>query len=230
MELHSDSLPDTYPLLMERAENSSRSEHIINIRSSDASSSSSHQDRSANGLDTLQDLDRHATTSRAPTSQTSIPSSNNNSNTRSSSFGRRGDPRRRRSPLNSGMWISIELGLTVSQIVASIVVLSVSKNEHPRAPLFLWIVGYAGGCVATLPLLYWRYRNRNQVSEQESNQPRQGPAQISVPAGPFSLSVTRTTDADDRHTTIASPRSGQRAGVLNARYSFIFICECCRSC
>ncbi|KAK3437007.1 E3 ubiquitin-protein ligase At1g63170 [Eucalyptus grandis] len=216
VEQHSDSLPDSYPLLMERAENGSRGEHIIQIRSSDASSSSSHHERSSNGLDTLQNQDRNATISRPPTSQTSIPPSNN-SNTRSSSFGRRGDARRRRSPLNSGMWISIELGLTVSQIVASIVVLSVSKNEHPRAPLFLWIVGYAAGCVATLPLLYWRYRNRNQVSEQESNQPRQGPAQISVPAGPFSLSVTRTTDADDRHTTTTSPRSGQRAGVLNAR-------------
>lgn len=216
MELHSDSLPDNYPLLMERAENGDRNEHIINVRSNDASSSSLHHDRSSNGLDTLQNQDRHGTTPRATTSHTSIPSSNN-SNARSSSFGRRGDARRRRSPLNSGTWISIELGLTVSQIVASIVVLSVSKNEHPRAPLFLWIVGYASGCVATLPLLYWRYRNRNQVSEQESTQPRQGPAQISVPAGPFSLSVSRTTDADDRHTTIPSPRSSQRAGVLNAR-------------
>ncbi|XP_030534179.1 E3 ubiquitin-protein ligase At1g63170 [Rhodamnia argentea] len=216
VELYSDSLPDNYPLLMERAENGNRNEHVINIRSSDASSSSLHHDRSSNGLDTLQNQDRHGTTPRAPTSHTSIPSSNN-SNARSSSFGRRGDARRRRSPLNSGMWISIELGLTVSQIVASIVVLSVSKNEHPRAPLFLWIVGYAAGCVATLPLLYWRYRNRNQVSEQESTQPRQGSAQISVPAGPFSLSVTRTSDADDRHTTIPSPRSSQRAGVLNAR-------------
>ncbi|KAI4380175.1 hypothetical protein MLD38_006396 [Melastoma candidum] len=106
----------------------------------------------------------------------------------------------------------------MSQIVASIVVLSVSRHEHPRAPLFLWIVGYSTGCFATLPLLYWRYHNRNQLIEQDAGQSRSGTSQISVPAGPFSVSVSRSSDGDDRHVAPAnSPRSSQRAGSLNAR-------------
>lgn len=61
---------------------------------------------------------------------------------------------RRRSPLNSELWISIELVFTLCQISASIVVLSLSTLENLQAPFFAWIAGYAAGCVATLPLLY----------------------------------------------------------------------------
>ncbi|XP_020202964.1 E3 ubiquitin-protein ligase At1g12760 isoform X1 [Cajanus cajan] len=87
---------------------------------------------------------------------------------------RRGDNvARHRSPLNSGFWISIELVITVSQIVASLVVLSVSRHEHPRAPLFAWVVGYASGCVATLPLLYWRYYHNCRIREHELSQASQ---------------------------------------------------------
>ncbi|KAF2324272.1 hypothetical protein GH714_011522 [Hevea brasiliensis] len=91
-------------------------------------------------------------------------------------------------------------------IVASIVVLFVSRNEHPRAPLFAWIVGYASGCLATLPLLYWRYRHRNQVLEQESAQRRQGSTHISVLAGPYSVSVSRSSEADDRRTAASTTK------------------------
>ncbi|KAF2304532.1 hypothetical protein GH714_000248 [Hevea brasiliensis] len=216
-EQHSDCQTETYPLLMERPESLNSSEHIIDIpRISGASPSTSH-DRTANDLEASSHEDRPSTSARTPVSQLSTFSSNGNgSNTRNSSFVRRGESRRRRSPLNSGLWISIELVLTISQIVASIVVLSVSRNEHPRAPLFAWIVGYASGCLATLPLLYWRYRHRNQVLEQESAQPRQGSTHISVPAGPYSVSVSRSSEADDRRTA-ASPRGGQNSGAINAR-------------
>ncbi|KAJ3694165.1 hypothetical protein LUZ60_009645 [Juncus effusus] len=79
--------------------------------------------------------------------------------------------RRRNSPLNSGLWISVELIANLSQIIAAIVVLSVSKNEHPKHPLFEWIVGYTLGCFFTLPHLYWRFvhRNRQNSSEQSNN-------------------------------------------------------------
>eukprot|EP00249_Psilotum_nudum_P009103 c21710_g1_i1 orf=1398-2039(+) len=65
--------------------------------------------------------------------------------------------RQRPSPLNSGLWISIELIIILSQIIASVIILILSKDENPHAPLAVWIIGYAGGCLATLPFLYWRY-------------------------------------------------------------------------
>ncbi|KAK7817831.1 e3 ubiquitin-protein ligase, partial [Quercus suber] len=178
---------DTCPLLMERHTDSS--EHIIDITGSDnASPSSLPHDRHSNTINASQLEDR-------PSRET----------------------RRRRSPLNSGLWISIELVLTVSQIVASVVVLSVSRNEHPHAPLFAWIVGYASGCVATLPLLYWRYRHRNQASEQDSSQARQASSQINVPAGPFSLSVTRNAEGENLQSAVGSSGSNQHSDILSAR-------------
>lgn len=219
-ELHSEHRTDTCPLLMERSENFS--EHIIDIpRSGETSSSNLSHDRTSNGLDVLQHEDRPSGSARVLGSQPSSFSSNG-TNSRTSSAVRRGDARRRRSPLNSGLWISIELVLTVSQIVASIVVLTLSRNEHPHAPLFAWIVGYASGCIATLPLLYWRYRHRNQASEQDPVQ-HHHTSHINVPAGPFSLSVTRTSDGGDHRPATMSPRGGQNAGVTSARYDFLII-------
>ncbi|KAE9452268.1 hypothetical protein C3L33_15838, partial [Rhododendron williamsianum] len=192
---------------MERVESHNDREHIIDIRSnSEASSSGSSHD--INGLDTSQREDRFSTTVRTPIFQTSI-SSANGLNSRNSSVVRRGDGhgRRRRSPLNSGLWISIELILTVSQIVAAIVVLSLSRNEHPHAPLFGWVVGYAFGCTATLPLLYWRWHYRNQSSEQDTSQPRPGSTQSTAPAS--SVSITRTSEGEGRPTA-TTPRGAQR--------------------
>ncbi|KAK8501297.1 hypothetical protein V6N13_026996 [Hibiscus sabdariffa] len=199
---------------MERSDN--LSEHVIDIpRNGDASSSNLSHETTSNGLDVLQREDRPSSSSRALVFQPPTFSSNV-TNSRTSSAVRRGDARRRQSPLNSGLWISFELVLTVSQIVASIIVLALSRNEHPRAPLFVWIVGYASGCVAILPLLYWRYRHHNQASEQDSAQHR-NTSRINVPAGPFSLSVTRTSNGGDHHTATTSPRGGQNAGVTGAR-------------
>jgi hypothetical protein len=92
--------------------------------------------------------------------------------------------------------------------------LSLSRHEHPRTPLFAWIVGYASGCVATLPLLYWRYRHRNQVSEQESVQARQN---SQLPARPFSLSMSRASEGEDLQTATATHRSNQSSAVLSRR-------------
>ncbi|KAL0798170.1 hypothetical protein Bca101_053344 [Brassica carinata] len=137
------------------------------------------------------------------------------------------NPRRRRSPLNSGLWISIELLLTLSQIIAAIVVLSLSKHEHPRAPLFAWIVGYASGCVATLPLLYWRYyhNSNQQASDQDSSSTQQHRPNLNVAAGPFAFSISsRSSEGGDarqqtNNNNNASSRGGGRytAFISSAR-------------
>ncbi|XP_012078623.1 E3 ubiquitin-protein ligase At1g63170 isoform X2 [Jatropha curcas] len=210
---NTESRADTYPLLMERTDGLNGSEHIIDIQRNNDASPSTSNDRTASGSEASSSEDRPSTSVRMPVSH----SSTNVSNSWNQSSIRRGEARRRRSPLNSGLWISVELVLTISQIVASIVVLSVSRDENPRTPLFEWIVGYASGCVATLPLLYWRFRHRNQGLEQDSAQPRQGSTHISVPAGPYSVSVSRNSEADDRRAAATSPRGGQSAGAVNGR-------------
>ncbi|GAQ85803.1 hypothetical protein KFL_002550100 [Klebsormidium nitens] len=74
--------------------------------------------------------------------------------------------RQRSSPLNSVYWLALELFVTLAQIISSIVVLSVSTDERPKVPLGLWIIGYASGCFATLPILHWRYAHRRTRTRQ----------------------------------------------------------------
>ncbi|KAL5559233.1 hypothetical protein UlMin_035444 [Ulmus minor] len=202
---------------MEQPERLTGGEHVIDItRDVDASSSSSSHSRPPNCLNTSQQESRPSSTTRVPSSLP-LTSSTNVSNSRNSSFMRRGDNHRRRSPLNSGLWISIELVLTLSQIVASIVVLSLSRHEHPRTPLFAWVIGYASGCIATLPLLYWRYRHHNQLSEQDTMQSRQS-SHINVSSMPFSLSVSRTLEGEDPRAAAPSLRGHQGSTIMNARF------------
>ncbi|XP_042498294.1 E3 ubiquitin-protein ligase At1g63170-like isoform X2 [Macadamia integrifolia] len=210
LEPHREGQTDQFPLLMERPDNNNDREHVIHIgKDGDASSSGSPHSDPSPSLDVLHHQDRPSSSTRAPPSQPSL-SSSNGSNSRNSSLIRRGDGygRRHRSPLNSGLWISIELVVTMSQIIASIVVLSLSRDEKPQAPLFEWVVGYATGCVATLPLLYWRYRHRNnQGSEQDLARTRQGSFQSSAPSEPSSytaISVTHGSEGEDRHTTVTA--------------------------
>ncbi|EOY26660.1 RING/U-box superfamily protein [Theobroma cacao] len=209
---------DRYPLLMERVESHSDQEHIIDItRHDDASSSSSH-DEQPPGLNLAQSEDRPSSSTQAPTNQTS---SSNRLNSRNSSFMRRSDGygRRRRSPLNSGLWISVELVVTVSQIIASIVVLSLSRNEKPQAPLFAWIVGYASGCIATLPILYWRFRIRNQGIEQDLSHSSQGSSHgnPSESTSYTAISVTQASDEENNRITESATRNSQIAGTLSTR-------------
>ncbi|KAL1167315.1 hypothetical protein V6Z11_A05G010900 [Gossypium hirsutum] len=167
LELHSENQTETCPLLMERSDNFS--EHAIDILTSSDTSSNLSRETTSNGLDVFQREDRLSSSTRVIGSQPST-SSSNGTNSRTPSVVRRGEARRRRSPLNS----------------------------------------------ATLPLLYWRYRHRNQASEQDSAQHR-NTSRINVPAGPFSLSVTRTTDGADHHNATTNSRGGQSAGVSSAR-------------
>ncbi|XWS19035.1 hypothetical protein CRYUN_Cryun32bG0096500 [Craigia yunnanensis] len=208
---------DQYPLLMERVESHSDQEHIIDITRHDDASSSSFQDEQPSGVNLTQSENRPSSSTQAPTNQTS---SSNRLNSRNSSLMRSdGYGRRRRSPLNSGLWISVELVVTVSQIIASIVVLSLSRNEKPQAPLFAWIVGYASGCVATLPILYWRFLNRNRGIEQDSSHSRQGSSHSNPSeTTPYTaISVTQTSDEENNHITDSATRNTQITGTLNTR-------------
>ncbi|KAJ9692452.1 hypothetical protein PVL29_011489 [Vitis rotundifolia] len=217
LEPHSRSQTYKYPLLMERTENHGDREHIIDItRNDDASSSSSHDDHHP-VMNPPQHEERPSSSTQTPTNQTS--SSSNRLNSRNSSFMRRSDgySRRRRSPLNSGLWISVELVVTVSQIIASIVVLSLSRRENPRAPLFAWVVGYASGCFATLPILYWRYRTRNQSNEQESSQSRQVSSQNNPSSEPTSYTAISVNQASE--TARAATRRSRFVGIFHMRFS-----------
>ncbi|KAM4100302.1 hypothetical protein ACJW30_05G058300 [Castanea mollissima] len=113
LETNSNARTDQYPLLMERIESDNNHEHILDIsRNDDASSSSSRDDHSVR-MDSNQHEDRPSSSTQ-PSSYQTFLSSSNRLNSRNSSLRRRGDGygRRRRSPLNSGLWISVELIVT----------------------------------------------------------------------------------------------------------------------
>ncbi|KAI3501712.1 hypothetical protein L1887_29685 [Cichorium endivia] len=194
----------TEPQVMERAETREDNGHVIDI-TTEPSSSTSTQDRQVNRSNSHQNENLPSTSVSDPVFQHSF-STTNGTNTRSTPFARRanGTNVRRRSPLNSGYWISFELVITVSQIIAAIVVLSMSRHEHPRAPLFTWVIGYASGCVATLPLLFWRFYYRNESSDQDPAQPRQNSSPNFLSAMATSLtssSNTRTSVVDTNNPT-----------------------------
>ncbi|KAI7757622.1 hypothetical protein M8C21_016513, partial [Ambrosia artemisiifolia] len=169
------------------------------------------QDRPLTTSNSQQNEDRPSTSVNIPVFQ--LPSFST-TNERRTPFARRGNgPGRRRSPLNSGYWISIELVITVSQIIAAIIVLSSSRHEHPHAPLFTWVIGYASGCVATLPLLFWRFYFRNQTSDQDPAQP---------PSGSLSAIATSLTSSSNATNSIVDSRNSTGAtrpivSLLSAR-------------
>lgn len=213
--LHCKNQTFKFPLLMERTDNPVHIDntHVIDITSSsDVPNSNSADNHTFNGIQQQQTEEQPSTSERPPVYQPTF-TTRGSSNSRSSSFIRRTNGRNRsRSPLNSVRWISVELFLTVSQIIAAIVVLSLSRNEHPRTPLFLWVVGYASGCVAILPLLYWRYRHRNQNSERESSLSPHGTSQNDLSVGPSS--TNGTSEGDGRRAS----GSDSRGAIQNPRY------------
>ncbi|XP_021736798.1 E3 ubiquitin-protein ligase At1g63170-like isoform X1 [Chenopodium quinoa] len=164
LALHSETSRDQFPLLMERLEDHEGHQHVIDIVVVDAPSSISNQ---AESHDTV---DRPSSS----TQQTSSPQSSSGRNSSGNpSYVGRGDSYGYTSPLNSGLWISVELIVTLAQIVASVVILSLSRYKSSDAPLFAWVVGYACGCLATLPILYWRLRNCSRGRDRFSVQAHQ---------------------------------------------------------
>ncbi|KAL6626864.1 hypothetical protein ACP70R_030590 [Stipagrostis hirtigluma subsp. patula] len=181
-------------------------DHTIDIPRNDVTSTStSHRNNHEDEL--------HG--GRGPSNEvlTPVPESSSGptgtSNSRNASFARRDHGSRQQNPLNSGFWISIELTVNISQIIAAISVLSVSKNEHPHAPLFEWLVGYTIGCFATLPHLYWRYLHRNrQNTEQERTSQDSSETNITDPNSYASevLDNANSTGVSRNNFPVASPR------------------------
>lgn len=208
--LHCKNQKNKPPLVMDRAQNVGNSGHVIDIVPG----------RPVNEPNSQQNEDIPSTSVNIPVFQHSF-NTTNGTNARNTSFARRGNNNgTRRSPLNSGYWISIELVITVSQIIAAIVVLSLSRHEHPHAPLFTWVIGYASGCVATLPLLFWRFYFRNQTSDQDPSQRNQGstPTSLSAIATSFTSSSSSRNLVDTDNTTgTTRPISA----LLRARYVFL---------
>nr|XP_029118956.1 E3 ubiquitin-protein ligase At1g12760-like isoform X2 [Elaeis guineensis] len=204
LEPYSEGQTDRHPLLMEQPANTNEHEHIIDISRGGSASTSQSHGYDQNDLDELHHEDWPSTSPPALVSETSavsptVPNSRNASLTRSDNYGRR-----RRSPLNSGLWISIELVVNVSQIIAAIIVLSLSRHEHPRAPLFAWIVGYTAGCVATLPHLYWRYiyRNRHSSEQDSANSLQNSSQNIRPESTPYtSISITQPSEGENDHSS-----------------------------
>lgn len=216
-ERHRDSQIDRYPLLMEQVESSSGHQHIIDVeRNGDASLTASHGDQQRR-VDSTEDEDGLSPIMPAPADQTTVNSSNRLNSVNSSSTRRRSDDyhQHRTSPLNSGLWISVELVVTVGQIIASIVVLSLSRHENPEAPLFAWVVGY----VATLPILYWRYHSGNRGSDQQSSRSHRGTSHSSQsePRSYTAISVTQSTDEGNQHSEESASWNGQIADTLSSR-------------
>ena len=160
----------SHPLLMDHTGNLSHHDHTIDIPRNDVTSpSASHHDD-------LESLDEFHDTRSPPDEVPAVPERSSVtydvSDSQNASSARRDRGHRQQNPLNSGFWISIELIVNLSQIIAATCVLSVSRNEHPHAPLFEWVIGYTIGGVATLPHLYWRYLHRNHLAtvQESANQ------------------------------------------------------------
>ncbi|KAL3645895.1 hypothetical protein CASFOL_011075 [Castilleja foliolosa] len=195
---------------MDHLENhNGNSRHVIDIASSsNPSHSISSNERPPSGSE----QDQPSTSSRNPVHQPQLFPAVLNS--RNSSLTRRGNSRaRQRSPLNSALWISVELVLTVSQIIAAVIVLSLSKHENPRTPLRAWVLGYASGCFAILPVLYWRFKHRNQGVQQDASQ-RVDISQVNNNGG---TGTQRFMEGDGRQANDAVNRVNQTNGFLNSR-------------
>ncbi|KAL8239124.1 hypothetical protein R6Q59_015691 [Mikania micrantha] len=163
---------------MDRVEGHNDGEHVIDITSSsEAFPSRSIVDRPTNQSNSSQNEDPPSTSATNSPANVGFSRSTASAN------------HDQRSPLNSGYWVCTELVIIMSQITAAIVVLSFSRHEHPNAPLFTWVIGYASGCVATLPLLFRRFHNCNQLSNQDLAQSGQSSAPSSMSATRFLTAV-----------------------------------------
>ncbi|XP_047338402.1 E3 ubiquitin-protein ligase At4g11680-like [Impatiens glandulifera] len=182
-------------------------DHVIEIRSVSHASSPG----SLNVFNRSQQEDRSSVVVNAPASQLPGLSSIMRGN---------GHEQLQGNPLNSGFWISVELVVITCQVIAATVVLSLSRHEHPRAPLFAWIVGYASGCIASIPRLYWRYWHGDQVIVQDSSQARQSSPRNNLPIitpSFLSLSAARASELEDRPSTITTSQGNPTMEAPNPR-------------
>ncbi|XP_076914712.1 E3 ubiquitin-protein ligase At4g11680-like [Bidens hawaiensis] len=180
-----NNLTDDYPLLIENHEN----HHFIDIERVNTDTSSSSSSSSSSGL---------SHNHQVPTTHSSPSNTPSGPNTPG--------PRQIWTPFNTLLWISIELAFTLGQIIAAIIVLYISQNENPQNPLFTWVVGYAGGCAASLPLVYWRYLHRSQPFERQSTQGQQQPR--SEPNSYITISFAPSEQPETQQTTSSNTWTG----------------------
>ncbi|KAJ0985611.1 hypothetical protein J5N97_003967 [Dioscorea zingiberensis] len=216
LEQPPENQTDRYPLLMEQPRSHGEHEHIIDISRGGVGSASSSIGVSSNELDESDYDDRSSTGAPAPNAQS--PSASDSRNTTSV---RRQENHsfQRGSPLNSGLWISIELVVSISQIIAAIIVLSLSRHENPQTPLFAWVVGYTIGCVASLPHLYWRYIHRNSPGLPQNSAHSHRNSQVIPPASaPYTImSVNQVLEGEHLHRTGAVLQLGQNLVIASPR-------------
>ncbi|KAG0536243.1 hypothetical protein BDA96_03G047800 [Sorghum bicolor] len=212
--LSPEGLAHNHPLLMAQTGNLSQRDHTIDIPMSDGTSpSTSHQD-DPSGLDELHHS--RGPSNEVPPGPERSSGTNDASDSHNASSARIDRGHRQQNPLNSGFWISIELIVNLSQIVAAIAVLSVSRNEHPHAPLFTWLLGYTIGCIAILPHLYWRYLHRNRPNMEQEMTPQSlsernmsetnSYAAVSSPRTSEAVDGTNSTGVSRMNLPLASPR------------------------
>ncbi|KAL8138194.1 hypothetical protein V2J09_004195 [Rumex salicifolius] len=211
-----ENLIDQYPLLTGVCHS-----NINNELHSETGNDASTSDYSINGGFSSSNRDDSSSTSIQVDDSSSNPLPEN---TRNFSAARRDEGLshgRQWSPLNSCFWIFLELVFTLSQIISSIVVLSLSRHEKPRAPLYAWIVGYTSGCAASLPVICWRYLHRNQESEQRSSQLNENTSQ-GIPVVDQSSYVTISINQSEQHDHLnisSATYNGHRMRVINPRLS-----------
>ncbi|KAI5063426.1 hypothetical protein GOP47_0021973 [Adiantum capillus-veneris] len=191
---------ETLPLLM-NPDFTARSDHVLNIaeETEEPSQISDNTNTSLPSLPHNETIISLNPPSAVSTDQRSSGSVSTRSLSPQVSEMHRGDTsfesRQRSSPLNSGLWISIELTITLSQIIASIIVLSLSRDEKPKSPLSVWVLGYAAGCLATLPLLYWRYSHHYSRQSEQNTQNA-----MPIMASPNDWSLPQSTFPSTRGT------------------------------
>lgn len=88
-------------------------------------------------------------------------------------------------------WNPIEFVVTIVQIAAALVLLIQPKDqEHPQTILFIWIIGYTCGCIATLPVLCWRFWYYKQsVSSESAEEYSRGTRYTTCVSSLFSFSI-----------------------------------------
>ncbi|XP_020590350.1 E3 ubiquitin-protein ligase At1g63170-like, partial [Phalaenopsis equestris] len=189
------------PILMEHSVDINGHDYIINITRGDSYATFISDDLTYNGSNELHSEVRASRDVEGSVSRSHSPITASSFRNASLTGRRDSHGRRQRSLLNSGLWISIELIVNVCQILAAIIVISLSQNEHPRVPLFAWVIGYAFGCAATLPHLYWRYSNFNsQGFDQTSSQSQPSSFQNIYSESPSNTVVSLTQNTEGRGT------------------------------
>jgi hypothetical protein len=177
------------------------------------------------------DTDPSLTSSNAETFRSSNSSSQGVPTDASTSFANTegSSARQRASPLNSGRWISIELTNTIAQILLAIIVLSLSRDEHPEAALQILVITYAAGCLATFPMLYWRYTHR-YVRSSEQNPLPQASSSSASPSSAATANIPQSPPTPQSEVSRTEGSDGQdsvdsgRLGVVAERYKIMLDC------